>query len=213
MANFLAFKPTQAEARAALQPLHDHPGRPANAFPQSFFAQPTTLPDQYAPQAASNPPDHRNYAENGYINDDADVPDVLERAFTELPSRESFALYFSMAPTSRREIPLDGPGSMALSMQTDHYFALYTIWKDENDNDKMIGWVRDVMKGVERQSRGGYLGDSDFQDRRTKYWEDGHAKKLMEIRKKWDPQGRICGYLDEGDKSGVNGLKNEYEWK
>lgn len=28
-----------------------------------------------------------------------------------------------------------------------------------------------------------------------------------------DPEGRICGFLDEEDKSGVEGLRNEFEWE
>lgn len=224
MANFLTFKPTRAAGEAALRPLHDHAARPPGALPQSFFAAPTSLPGQYAPQQAANPEGHRYCSENAYVrNDAADVPAVLERAFTTLPSRKSFALYFSMNPTSRRAHydAAGSPGagdpyggsSMALSMQTDHYFALYTIWEDAKDDEKNVGWVRDVMQGVERHAEGSYLGDADFRTRKTKFWRDENAKRLMEIRRKWDPTGRICGYLDEGDKSGAEGLKNEFEWK
>lgn len=216
MANFLAFKPSQAEGEAALGPLHDHPDRPPNALPQSFFAQPTSLPHQYDPQEAANPANHRYCAENAYIRNDADVPAVLEKACTTLPNRKTFALYFNMVPTSRRghyTAGVDDVGSMALSMQSDHYFALYTVWEEEKDDGKMMGWVQDVMADMERHADGSYLGDADFQYRRTKFWKDENAKRLMEIRKKWDPEGRICGYLDEGDKSGVEGLKNEFEWK
>lgn len=219
MANFLTFKPTRAEGEAALGSLRDDPGRPPSALPQSFFAAPTSLPGQYAPQEAANPEGHRYCSENAYVRNEEDVPAVLEKAFTTLPSRKSFALYFSMTPTSRRPHYEATPGrddlagTMALSMHTDHYFALYAIWEDEKEDEKMVGWVRDVMEGVERHAEGSYLGDADFQIRRTKFWRDENAKRLMEIRRKWDPEGRICGYLDEGDKSGVDGLKNEFEWK
>lgn len=225
MANFLTFKHSQAEAEAALQALHDHPGRPRAPAPVvESFAQPTSLAGQYGPQEAANPPGHRYCSENAYVrNDVADVAGVLERGFTALPNRKSFALYFSMYPTSRRgEYGVGGGGgsggasgevgSMALSMQSDHYFALYTVWEEERDDERMVGWVQDVMKGVERHAEGSYLGDADFQLRRTKFWRDENAKRLMEIRRKWDPEGRICGYLDQEDASGVEGLKNEFEW-
>ncbi|KAF3761755.1 hypothetical protein M406DRAFT_49715 [Cryphonectria parasitica EP155] len=216
-ANFLSFKPTQAEAEAALRPLHDHPGRPPNALKESFFAQPTSLPGQYVPQEAANPPDHRYCSENAYIrNNEADVPAVLEKAFTTVPNRKTFALYFSMNPTSRRghySAGVDDVGSMAFSMQSDHYFALYSIWEDEKDDEKFVGWTHDIMKDVERHAEGSYLGDADFQLRRTKFWRDENAARLMEIRRKWDPDARICGYLDEGDRSGAEGLRNEFEWK
>ncbi|CAI4212674.1 unnamed protein product [Parascedosporium putredinis] len=145
--------------------------------------------------------------DNAYVANDEDVPSVLEAAFTTLPSKKAFALYFSMNPTSRRPLP-----DMALSMQSDHYFALYTVWEDAADDERCTAWVYDVMRDVERRSVGSYLGDADFRHRRTKYWSDAHGKKLMDVRRKWDPRGTVCGYLDVGDQSGVEGLKNEFEW-
>jgi hypothetical protein len=69
------------------------------------------------------------------------------------------------------------------------------------------------MADVEKHSVGAYLGDSDFQIRRTKFWENSKAKRLMNLRRKWDPSGCICGYLDEGDNSGTAGLENVHEWQ
>jgi len=171
--------------------------------------QPTNLPDQYVNQAAANPLGHRYCADNAYVSDDADIGSVLEHSFTTLPHPKAFALYYAMGGAcTRRQLP-----DMALSMQTDHYFALYTVWEDEVDDERCQGWVRQTMKGVERESQGAYLGDSDFQIRRTRFWADDNAKRLMELRQKWDPEGRICGYLDIDDASGVNGLANVHEWK
>lgn len=217
MANFLSFKPDPED----LIPLHSsHPSRPL----QTVFANPTSLPQQYVDQDASNPPAHRYISENSYVSNDADVPKVLKKAFTTLPTPQSFALYFSMNPCSRR-VQLGSAAAnggidekaktmpdMALSMQSDHYFALYTIYPDAEDDERCHGWVQDVMKDVEKKSAGSYLGDADFRHRRTKFWGDEQGKKLMQIRKEWDPQGRICGYLDAEDKSGAEGLKNEFEW-
>ncbi|KAF7521463.1 hypothetical protein G7054_g12451 [Neopestalotiopsis clavispora] len=206
LAGFTAFKNTKAEAEAALRPLHET--RPTDSIVVDMFCEPTSLAEHYIRQAAANPDGHRYCSENAYIENDADVPAVLESAFTTLPSKKSFALYFAMNPTSRRPLP-----DMALSMHSDHYFALYTLWEDEKDDERCTSWVHDNMRSIERKAVGSYLGDSDFQHRRTKFWSDENGKKLMEIRKKWDPLGRICGYLDVGDKSGVDGLKNVFEWK
>ncbi len=125
-----------------------------------------------------------------------------------MPTKKSVALYFAMNPTSRRPL-----ADMALSMQSDHYFALYTVWEDEKEDEKHMAWVQGIMKQAERHEDGSYLGDADFQYRKTKFWSDEAGAKLMQIRTKWDPQGRICGYLDAGDKSGVDGLRNELEWE
>ncbi|PSS03409.1 hypothetical protein BD289DRAFT_193217 [Coniella lustricola] len=216
-ANFLTFKPDRAQGEAALRPLDDDPARPPNALPETFFAASTSLRGQYTPQEAANPPGHRYCSDNAYIsNDEVDVPAVLERAFTTLPNRLSFALYFSMNPTSRRSHYKGKDGesaNMALSMQSDHYFALYTIWKEAEEDERIQGWTASVMSEVERHAVGSYLGDADFQVRQTRFWGEAEGKRLMEVRRKWDPEGRICGFLDVGDKSGVEGLKNEFEWK
>jgi len=102
---------------------------------------------------------------------------------------------------------------MALSMQSDHYFAAYAIWEDDADDTRCQTWVREIFKEAEKHSDGSYLGDSDFQVRRTRYWGGEQGRKLMKLRREWDPQGRIAGYLDQGDKSGTEGLANEQEWQ
>ncbi|GKT57872.1 FAD binding domain protein [Colletotrichum tofieldiae] len=220
MANFLSFSPNPE----GLIPLHSsHPPRPLS----TVFANPTSLPQQYVAQDAANPPSHRYISENAYVANDADVPGVLRKAFTELPTPQSFALYFSMNPCSRRRQAGEGAAvangegagaggsmpDMALSMQSDHYFALYTCYPDAEDDERCQGWVNDVMAGVERESVGSYLGDADFRYRRTRFWGDEQGRRLMEVRRKWDPAGRIAGFLDPEDKSRAEGLKNEFEWK
>lgn len=101
---------------------------------------------------------------------------------------------------------------MALSMQSDHYFAVYSIWEDESDDARCTEWVKDIFKKVERHSEGAYLGDSDFQVRKTRFWGTEQGHKLMDIRRRWDPNGVVAGYLDVNDQSGVKGLNNLHEW-
>lgn len=202
---FVTMKDEAHEAEKALRAAHDT--RPAGCV-EEWFCKEDSLEEQYKNQGMANPEKHRYCADNAYIHNDADVPAVLEEAFTTLPHKKSFALWYAMNPCSRRKL-----ADMALSMHSDHYFALYTVWEDEQDDPRCQFWVKDVMKRVERHSVGAYLGDSDFQVRKTKFWADDNARRLMEIRRKWDPQGRICGYLDEGDLSGTRGLDNAHQWK
>ncbi|KAJ5620121.1 hypothetical protein N7510_004105 [Penicillium lagena] len=197
---FVVMKHDPNEAERALRPAHQT--RPTGALTE-WFCEEDSLQNQYSKQANANPEKHRYCADNAYLINDADVPAVLEEAFTTLPHKKAFSLWYAMNPCSRRELP-----DMALSMQSDHYFALYTVWEDEVDDTRCLEWVRGVMKNVERHSVGAYLGDSDFQVRKSKYWSDQNARRLMEIRKRWDPEGRICGYLDKGDLSGIKGLDN-----
>lgn len=201
---FVTFKNDVDEAREALQPANE--SRPPGAILE-LVNQKTSLEKEYINQAAANPHGHRYMADNAYIENDADVSAVLEAAFTTLPHPKAFSLWYYMNPCSRRKLP-----DMALSMQSDHYFALYTIWEDEKDDERCQTWVKDIMKEVQMQSKGAYLGDSDFQVRRTKFWDDENGKRLMEIRRNWDPEGTVCGYLDIDDASGVDGLANKHEW-
>lgn len=202
---FVTMKNDPDEAEAALRSAQET--RPAGTIDE-WFCQEDSLEKQYINQAEKNPEKHRYCTDNAYIHNDADVPGVLEEAFTTLPHKKAFSLWYAMNPCSRRKLP-----DMALSMQSDHYFALYTVWEEESDDPRCLEWVRNVMKKVERHSVGAYLGDSDFQVRKSKYWSDENAVRLMEIRRSFDPQGRICGYLDQGDLSGTKGLDNAHQWK
>jgi hypothetical protein len=206
LTNFLTFQNTKEAAIASLKGVNEsHPPGAIMEAPNC----PTTLANEYCAQDEANPEGHRYVAENAYINNNADVAEVLRKAMTTLPEgSKAFTLWFSMYPCSRRELP-----DMALSMQSDHYMALYTVWEDEKDDERCKKWVKDVMSEVEKHSVGAYLGDSDFQVRRTRFWGDEQGRKLKAIRQKWDPKGTICGYLDDGDKSGVNGLGNVHEWQ
>lgn len=202
---FVAMKDDPQEAEIALKPAQDT--RP-DGTSSEWFCEEDSLDNQYNKQAQANPENHRYCAENAFIDNNADVPAVVEEAFTTLPHRKAFTLWYAMNPCSQRKLP-----DMALSMQSDHYVALYTIWEDESDDVRCRSWVKNVMEKIERHAAGAYLGDSDFQVRRTKFWADENAKRLMDIRRKRDPEGRICGYLDQQDRSGVNGLANVHEWK
>ncbi|KAH8760911.1 FAD binding domain protein [Hyaloscypha finlandica] len=206
LTSFLTFQQTEEAALASLKHVNaTHPPGAIMEAPNS----PTSLLNEYCTQDLANPHGHRYIAENAYIKDDADVTEVLRRAMTTLPEgSKSFTLWFSMYPCSRRELP-----DMALSMQSDHYMALYTVWEKEEDDERCRNWVTDVMREVERESVGAYLGDSDFQVRKTRFWAVEQGRRLMEVRRKWDPEGRVCGYLDEGDRSGVEGLENVHEWQ
>ncbi|CAM1505687.1 Fc.00g113240.m01.CDS01 [Cosmosporella sp. VM-42] len=199
LANFLVFKPSHSQAMNALEAIHS--SRPSGAVMETF-AEESSLPLQYCAQDKANPPGWRYNSDNAYIANDADVAAILEPAFVHLPTRESFALYFAMYPTSRRPLP-----SMALSMQSDHYFALYGVWKSPQDDSRMRTWLQDTMEKVEKHSVGSYLGDADFQVRGSRFWGQEEGKRLKEVRTKWDPEGRICGFLDEG-----RGVRNEHDW-
>ncbi|KAJ4154520.1 hypothetical protein NW754_001468 [Fusarium falciforme] len=202
---FITMKDTVQEAEEALLPAQQT--RPEGAL-QEWFCKEDSLAQEYDNQDAAYPSNRRYRTENAFIRNDADVPAVLKDAFLTLPTNQFAVLWYPMYPCSRRKLP-----DMAVSLQSDHYVAIYSFWEDEKDDEKCTSWVHRIIRQMERSSEGSYLGDADFEMRVSKYWGDAQGQRLKEIRQKWDPEGRICGYLDASDISGSNGLPNRHEWK
>lgn len=191
---------TEAQAKSHLQILADT--RPPNAI-EVLEQQPSDQVKDYAESLNLMPEHHRWVADNLYLDNKVDFAETVKEVFTSLP-KGGIAFWEPMNPVSRE--PLE---DMALSLQTDHYVALYAAYKDPAEDNFHDTWVQRGMEILRKKYHGSYLGDKDFQFHDTKYWSDEAGKKLMVIRKKWDPEGRICGYLDKGDKSGANGLSND----
>lgn len=163
--------------------------RPEGAVVRSFCEE-TSFTEQFQYKYEAYPEGHRYCADNSFLNNDADIVSLLEPAFSSLPTKKSLALYNSMIPTSRRKLP-----QMALSVQSDHYFALYGIWEDEKDDGHNNAWVSKTMGEIGRFSIGAYTGEFDFQARESRFWGDEETQRLRNVRRKWDPEGIFCGYL------------------
>ncbi|MCA9964872.1 MAG: hypothetical protein KC423_11530, partial [Anaerolineales bacterium] len=153
------------------------------------FAAPTSLAEERAEQIRANPEGLRYAVDNAWVTGapSAVVP-ALQNSFLTLPTPQSFTLWFSMAPL--RELP-----DMALSLQTEIYFAIYTVWEDEADDARCRGWLAERMREVEAVSDGLYLGDSDFGERPFKFLADANLQRLEQIRAQYDPNGLFHSYL------------------
>ncbi|EED22632.1 FAD binding oxidoreductase, putative [Talaromyces stipitatus ATCC 10500] len=162
---------------------------PDGAVTRSFCGN-TSFNEQFRHKAKVYPEKHRYCADNSFLHNDVDVPSILEKAFSTLPTRKSLVLYNSLIPTSRRDLP-----PMALSVQSDHYFALYGIWEDAKDDVHNQAWVSNIMEEVGRHSTGAYIGEFDFLKRQSRLWGFQEKEKLKAIRQKWDPNGVFCSYL------------------
>ncbi|KAK0739064.1 hypothetical protein B0T21DRAFT_284264 [Apiosordaria backusii] len=213
---FTSFSPSHPSALAALQPIHDSLPCPPSSNPDhpSRFCQPTSLPKEYAAQLAGNAaPGFRTRSDNAYLSNNlspSQVATALEPAFSTLPTKQSTALWFAMNPTSRRTLP----ENMALSMQSDHYFSVYAVWKEDVDDEKCDAWVKGVFDKLEEDEEegtllvGSYLGDADFQFRQAgwRFWGEEERGRLEGVRGRWDPRGRVCGFL-VGDEAVDGGVK------
>lgn len=195
------FKSNAADAHEALLPFETT--CPPDPHPHTFN-QASTMTDQYAIQNRLNPPDHRYVVDSAFPSPSLSTTELialLKPALTSIPSPESVSFWFHM--------PRPHSLGMALSLHSEHYLALYTICKDESGDAACEAHCKDVIEGMKGRSLGAYMNDIDLTRRTTRLWNVEEGKRLMEVRRKWDPEGRFCGYLVEGDTEGDKGLNNE----
>lgn len=93
--------------------------RPPNSL-QCIEDTDTSIEELYAYAEVMNPVNHRWTSDDVYIHSSLDVVDVCRKSWTELP-KDCLAFYEPLRPRSQRSLP-----DMALSLQTDHYIALYS---------------------------------------------------------------------------------------
>ncbi|CAH0032676.1 unnamed protein product [Clonostachys rhizophaga] len=167
--------------------------RPAGLLSRSFSEQ-TSIDRELENKYEAYPIGQRYNVDNVFLKNDADVAELLRPAFTTLPTRQSLALWSSMRPRSTRAL-----ADMALSVQSDHYFALYAIWENEADDLENGAWLAGVMNQVQRQAAGAYLGEHDFKARAARLWGSQQYERLVGVKRKWDPDHRICGCLGLGE--------------
>jgi FAD/FMN-containing dehydrogenase len=194
----LTFSDTREEAIEALAPLETCPVIDKALVKDVIF--PTTLANEYEEQRSENPEGYRYAVDNAWISTGADqaVP-RLRDAFATLPTKESFSILFGMAPL--RELP-----DMALSLQTDFYFASYVIWKDEANDETSQTWLAEQMSRIEPVSNGLFLADADFTRRSARFLADAHWEQLEKLRARYDPNGVFHSYLAEpGTQLNING--------
>lgn len=189
IAHGLTFSDTREEAIEALAPLGTCPVIDKALVKDVAF--PTTLANEYEEQRHENPEGYRYAVDNAWISAGVEqaVP-TLRDAFATLPTKESFSIWFGMAPL--RELP-----DMALSLQADLYFATYVIWKDEADDESSRAWLAEQMRRIEPVSDGLFLADSDFTKRPAKFISDAHWERLEKLRARYDPDGLFHAYLAE----------------
>lgn len=97
---------------------------------------------------------------------------------------------------------------MALSLQSDLYFAAYLVAEDEAEVEACSSWIGERVRDLEPVKVGTYLGDSDMLERPAKFMSDEAFARLQGIRKDRDPEGRFCDYLW---KSGVDVNTNPWQ--
>ncbi|GAA2165834.1 FAD/FMN-containing dehydrogenase [Humibacillus xanthopallidus] len=160
-------------------------------------AEPTTVDEQRRRQLADNPEGRRWAVDNAWLRGTADeVVPAMRRAYTTLPTAESFTIWFSMAPL--RELP-----DMAFSLQSEIYLASYVVWEDPADDAANVAWLESAMADLEPVTVGQYLGDSDLSRRQVRFMSDDAWARLALIRAERDPDGLFVGHW-AGPESATN---------
>ena len=153
-------------------------------------AQPVTLGELRAEQLRANPEGHRYFVDNAYLTgDQATLIPALAPAFRDLPTPKAFSLWFDLAHLPARPLP-----DMALSVQTDIYFATYVVCEEPAQDSQCRTWVDDTMRRLGPHSAGCYLGDSDFAVRTGRFMSDAAWDRYRQIRADRDPGRLFAGY-------------------
>ncbi|OSP41649.1 FAD-binding oxidoreductase [Streptomyces sp. 13-12-16] len=154
-------------------------------------AQPVAFASLNAEQLRGNPEHHRYFADNAFLTGSAaQLVPALVPAFTDLPTAKTFTVLGDFTPLMGRQRP-----DMALSVQTDLYFAAYVIGETSAEDARCRSWLDGAMQRVAPYSAGCYLGDSDFTVRPDRVMSDAAWSKFQRIRTARDPEGRFPGYL------------------
>ncbi|WP_273845537.1 FAD-binding oxidoreductase [Rubrobacter calidifluminis] len=187
----VAFVDTLEEATRALSPLETCPVVDRALVQRS--ARPTTMEALRAIQRNQNPEGHRYAADNAWLSaGPGDAVPALRELFATIPNEKSFVLWFSMSPL--RQIP-----DMALSLQTDVYLAVYTIWEDEADDEACQRWLTSQMRRIEPITAGLFLADADLVSRPARFMAEDNWRRLQKLRTRYDPDGLFCSYLAAED--------------
>jgi len=153
-------------------------------------AQPVTLGELRAEQLRANPEGHRYFVDNAYLTGDpATLIPALAPAFRDLPTPKAFSLWFDLAHLPARTLP-----DMALSVQSDIYFATYVVCEEPSQDTRCRTWVDDTMRRLGPHSAGCYLGDSDFTVRTDRFMSDAAWDRYRQIRADRDPGRLFAGY-------------------
>jgi FAD/FMN-containing dehydrogenase len=154
-------------------------------------AQPVEFADLQAEQLLANPENHRYFADNAFLTGaPSQLLPALVPAFTRLPTARTFTVLGDFTPLLSRPRP-----EMALSVQTDLYFAAYAIGESAGDDARCRSWLDGVMDRVAPHSAGCYLGDSDLAVRPDRIMSAAAWSRFRQIGAVRDPDGRFPGYL------------------
>jgi FAD/FMN-containing dehydrogenase len=151
----------------------------------------TTLADEFRMMTVQNPEGHRYAADCSWTDAGAaELAPRLREVWSGLPTEHSFSIWYGWAP--KQPLP-----DMALSIEGNVYLALYAIWTDPADDERMREWTHAGGARFAEVGHGVYLGDTDFTRRCDRFMTEEAYRRFAEIRARRDPDGLFCSWLHD----------------
>jgi FAD/FMN-containing dehydrogenase len=183
----ISFTDSEAEAREALSFVDSCPILDKANMAKPFI--PFLIEDGYAFGTAADPEGMRYATDSVYLDAHPEVlAERLQELFKTLPTPRSHIFWLNWGPVRPWK-------DMALSVQADIYLAAYSVWDNEAEDAAMEAWPVDQMRKLEDLSKGSQLNDENMKARPSRYHSEVAAKKLEELRAKYDPEGMFVSFL------------------
>jgi len=146
----------------------------------------------------------RNYWKSHHLEEFSDeCIDVLEDFAIRMPSNECeiFVAHMEGAPS---RVPAN---ATAYAHRTQPFILnIHTRWRNKEDDQKCLAWVKDFYKETKPFSRGVYvnfISSNEEADRVKDAYTSDVWSRLVEIKERWDPQNlfkvnqNIKPYIEE----------------
>ena len=185
------FADTEEQAVAALSILETCPVHEKAVIAVPFAE--TDLATWYDGVMSNYPTGYRYATDNMWTSASADdlLPGIRQIMDT-MPPHPSHFLWLNWGPSPQRQ-------DMAYSLEDEIYLALYTVWKDQADDEKYGDWARSNMAAMENLQTGVQLADENLGVRPAKFVSDHAMVELDRIRAAYDPDGRFHSWMGRPD--------------
>jgi FAD/FMN-containing dehydrogenase len=137
----------------------------------------------------------RNYWKGHFLRSlDGDLFEaIVERAVAQDAAAEGFVLFEGITGAGRTE---PGGGSAFAQRAARWNASALGVWEDPADDERAIGWVRDVAAIMEPASLtgGGYVNYSpvdESADRVRAAYGDERWDRLVAVKRRYDPENRF----------------------
>jgi len=124
----------------------------------------------------------------------SEVLAIIQDHFAAAPSAHSMVLC-PILPSPTDEPPLP---EAAFSMVAPGYVGCYSIWEQAGQDEANIRWLRTLMRALEPQAVGCYVGEADIAanpSRMLNAYARSHWERLQALREKYDPNELFHSYM------------------